>query len=247
MMASPEALEELVTANRILAHEGVVDAFGHVSIRHPDFVDRFILSRARAPECVEIDDLMQFAVDGTPIEPRGRTPYAERFIHGAVYEGRPEVFAVVHNHSPSVIPFGVTGAALRPVMHMCASMGADVPLWDSRTSFGDTNLLVTNMEMARDLAAALGSCPVALMRGHGCVVAGPSLRDVVFNSVYLELNADLQLKAGSLGPVNFLTDGEIDASLRTRASFTYERAWEYWCRRAGRPYKVPGFLGSETS
>jgi ribulose-5-phosphate 4-epimerase/fuculose-1-phosphate aldolase len=239
MMASLETLEELVTANRILAREGVVDAFGHVSIRHPDFVDRFILSRARAPECIEIDDLMQFALDGTPIEPRGRKSYAERFIHGAVYEARREVFAVVHNHSPSVIPFGVTGMALRPVMHMCASMGVHVPLWDSRTTFGETNLLVTNIEMARDLAAALGSRPVALMRGHGCVVAGPSLRDVVFNSVYLELNADLQWKARSLGPVNFLTDNEIDAILRTRGSFTYERAWEYWCRRAGRPYEGP--------
>jgi ribulose-5-phosphate 4-epimerase/fuculose-1-phosphate aldolase len=231
-----EALDELVTANRILAREGVVDAFGHVSVRHPELADRYILSRARAPECIEVDDLMQFALDGTPLEPAGRKPYAERFIHGAIYEGRPEVNAVVHNHSPSVIPFGITGTALKPVMHMCASMGARVPLWDSRTGFGDTNLLVTNMPMARDLAAALGTSPVALMRGHGCVVAGISLRDAVFNSVYLELNANLQLKAASLGPINFLSNGEVDAVLRTRASFTYERAWEYWCRRAGRAY-----------
>jgi ribulose-5-phosphate 4-epimerase/fuculose-1-phosphate aldolase len=231
-----EALDELVTANRILAREGVVDAFGHVSIRHPELADRYILSRARAPECIEVDDLMQFALDGTPLEPAGRKPYAERFIHGAIYEGRPEVNAVVHNHSPSVIPFGITGTALKPVMHMCASMGARVPLWDSRTAFGDTNLLVTNMPMARDLAAALGTNAVALMRGHGCVVAGLSLRDVVFNSVYLELNAHLQLQASSLGPINFLSDGEVEAVLRTRGSFTYERAWEYWCRRAGRAY-----------
>jgi len=231
-----EALDELVTANRILAREGVVDAFGHVSVRHPELADRYILSRARAPECIEVDDLMQFALDGTPLEPAGRKPYAERFIHGAIYEGRPEVNAVVHNHSPSVIPFGITGTALKPVMHMCASMGARVPLWDSRTVFGDTNLLVTNMAMARDLAAALGTSAVALMRGHGCVVAGISLRDAVFNSVYLELNANLQLQAASLGPITFLSDGEVDAVLRTRASFTYERAWEYWCRRAGRAY-----------
>ncbi len=170
MPASPKILEELVTANRILAREGVVDD------------------------------------------------------------------AVVHHHSPSVIPFGVTGTPLRPVMHMCASMGAHVPLWDSRTAFGDTNLLVTTIDMARDLATALGRRPVALMRGHGAVVAGQSLRDVVFNSIYLELNADLQWKAASLGEINFLTPGEIEAVLRTRASFTYERAWEFWCRRAGRPY-----------
>jgi len=236
MAALTPALEDLVTANRILAREGVVDAFGHVSIRHPEFPDRFILSRARAPECIEVEDLMEFTLEGVPIEPAGRKPYAERVIHAAVYEARSEVQAVVHNHSPSVIPFGITGTPLRPVMHMCASTGAHVPLWDSRTTFGDTNLLVTNMEMARDLAAALGSRAVALMRGHGCVVAGRALRDVVFNAVYLELNADLQWKASSLGTINFLTEGELEAVLRTRASFTYERAWEYWCRRAGRAY-----------
>jgi HCOMODA/2-hydroxy-3-carboxy-muconic semialdehyde decarboxylase len=189
---------------------------------------------------------MQFILDGTPIEPAGRKPYAERFIHGAVYEGRPEVNAVVHNHSASLIPFGITGTPLKPVMHMCASMGAQVPLWDSRTAFGDTNLLVTSQPMARDLAATLGTNAVALMRGHGCVVAGTSLRDVVFNSVYLELNANLQLKASSLGPINFLSDGEVEAILRTRASFTYERAWEYWCRRAGRDYDERPMTGPLT-
>ena len=242
-----EALEELVTANRILAREGVVDAFGHVSIRHPERADQFLLSRARAPECIEVDDLMEFALDGTPIEPRGRKPYAERFIHAAVYEARADVLAVVHNHSPSLIPFGITKTPLQPVMHMCASMGAHVPLWDSRTAFGDTNLLVTNMAMARDLAASLGRRPVALMRGHGCVVAGTSLRDVVFNAIYLELNANLQLKASAIGEISFLSDGEIEAIQSTRASFTYERAWEYWCRRAGRPYDERPMSGPLTT
>lgn len=236
MAAVTAALDELVTANRILAREGVVDGFGHVSIRHPEHPGRYVLSRARAPECIEIDDFIEFALDGTPIDLAGRQPYAERHIHGAVYEARPDVQAVVHNHSPAVIPFGVTGTRLRPLLHMCASMGADVTVWDSQTSFGDTNLLVTNMAMARDLAAALGPRPVALMRGHGCVVAGTSLRDVVFNSVYLELNAELQWKASTLGPITFLSDGEISAILGTRGAFTYERAWERWCRRAGRPY-----------
>lgn len=244
MTVLAHALDELVTANRILAREGVVDAFGHVSIRHPGIADCFLLSRARAPECIEVEDLMTFTLDGTPIEPAGRTPYAERFIHAAVYAARPEVQAVVHHHSPSIIPFGVTATPLRPVMHMCASMGAHVPLWDSRTTFGDTNLLVTSMEMARDLATALGPHAVALMRGHGCVVAGASLRDVVFNSVYLELNASLQLKASALGPITYLSGGEIDAIRRTRSSFTYERAWEYWCRRANRTYEAPRFHGS---
>jgi ribulose-5-phosphate 4-epimerase/fuculose-1-phosphate aldolase len=238
MSVTRDVLEELVTANRILAHEAVVDAFGHVSIRHPQRSDHYVMSRARAPECIEVGDLIEFAQDGTPIETIGgdRKPYAERFIHGGIYEARPEVRAVVHHHSPSVIPFGITGTRLSPVMHMCAAMGTDVPVWDSRTNFGDTNLLVTNLAMARDLARALGDRPVALMRGHGAVVAGGSLREVVFNSVYLELNADLQMKASSLGAITFLSAGEVAAVLKTRGSFTYERAWEYWCRRAGRPY-----------
>jgi len=237
MRASDALLEELVTANRILAREGVVDSFGHVSVRHPDRADRYVLSRARAPECIEAEDLMEFALDGTAVDAAGRKPYAERYIHGAVYETRPEVRAVVHHHSPSVIPFSVTPARLSPVMHMCAGIGVRVPTWDSRTRFGDTNLLVTNVEMGRDLAATLGSRSAILMRGHGAVVAGASLREVVFNSIYLQLNADLQMKAQMLGAVTFLSDGEVAAVLRTRGSFTFERAWEFWCRRAGRPYE----------
>lgn len=238
MSALARALDELVTANRILAREGVVDSFGHVSIRHPERADRYLLSRARAPECIDIEDVMEFAFDGTAIDPAGRKPYAERFIHGAVYIARPDVRAVVHHHSPSVIPFSVTPAQLSPVMHMCAGIGIRVPTWDSRTRFGDTNLLVTNMDMGKDLAAALGNRPVILMRGHGCVVAGAALREVVFNSIYLQLNADLQMKAATLGDITFLSEGEVAAVLRTRSSFTFERAWEYWCRRAGRPYDV---------
>jgi HCOMODA/2-hydroxy-3-carboxy-muconic semialdehyde decarboxylase len=236
-MTLTQALDELVTANRILAREGVVDSFGHVSIRHPDRPDRYVLSRARAPECIEVEDLMEFAADSTPIDPAGRTPYAERFIHGAVYDARPDVRAVVHHHSPSVIPFSVTGAQLAPLMHMCAGIGTRMPTWDSRTSFGDTNLLVTTIDVATELAAALGQRPVILMRGHGCVVAGTSLREVVFNSIYLQLNADLQMKASGLGDITFLSEGEVAAVLRTRGSFTFERAWEFWCRRAGRPYE----------
>jgi len=242
-MTPAQTLDELVTANRILAREGVVDSFGHVSIRHPERPERYILSRARAPECIEIDDLMEFSFDSTPIDARGRKPYTERFIHGAMYEARPDVTAVVHHHSPSVIPFGVTGVPLSPVMHMCAGIGVRVPTWDSRTRFGDTNLLVTNAAMATDLARALGDRPVILMRGHGCVVAGASLREVVFNSIYLQLNADLQMKAQALGDITFLSDGEVAAILRTRGSFTYERAWEFWCRRAGRPYDARAMEG----
>jgi len=243
MSAPAPALEELVTANRILAREGVVDSFGHASIRHPGRPDRFLLSRARAPECIEVEDLMEFSLDGTPIDAGNRQPYAERFIHAALYEARAAVRAVVHNHSPSVVPFSVTAAPLSPVMHMCAGIGQRIPTWDTRTRFGDTNLLVTSMEMARDLTAAMGDRPVILMRGHGCVVAGASLREVVFNAIYLQVNADLQLRAGALGEITFLSDGEIAAVLRTRRSFTFERAWESWCHRAGRPYDARSLEG----
>src|SRR5215210_3464864 len=180
MRVGRQVLEELVTANRILAREGVVDAFGHVSIRHPHDADRYIMARARAPERIDVDDLMEFTLDGHAVDAAGRKPYAERHIHGAVYERRPEIAAVVHNHSPGVVPFGITATKLSPVMHMCASIGSNVPVWDTRSRFGDTNLLVTTMEMGRDLVATLGDRAVALMRGHGCVVAGRSLREVVF-------------------------------------------------------------------
>ena len=236
MSAPTAAFEELVTANRILAREGVVDSFGHVSIRHPRRADRFVLSRARAPECIEAEDLIEFALDGTPIDAGRRTPYAERFIHGAVYETRSDVQAVVHHHSPSVIPFSVTNVPLSPILHMGAGIGLDVPTWDSRAAFGDTNLLVTTMAMARDLASGLGTRSAILMRGHGAVVAGASLREVVFNSIYMQLNADLQMRARALGEITFLSAGEVAAILRTRSSFTFERAWEFWCRRAGRSY-----------
>src|SRR5262247_537731 len=218
--ADPKLIEDLVAANRILVDQGVVDGYGHVSVRHDRAADRYLMSRSIAPELVTAADIMEYDLDSVPVDPRGRTSYLERFIHGEIYEARPDVQAVVHNHSPAVIPFGITGAPLRPVMHMCASMGAQVPVWDSRTSFGDTNLLVTAMPMARDLAATLGPRPVALMRGHGCVVAGGSLREVVFNAIYLQLNADLQLRASALGEITFLTEGEIAAVLRTRSSFT---------------------------
>lgn len=238
MRVAQELLEELVTANRILAREGIVDSFGHVSIRHPGIPDHYLMSRARAPECIEVDDLMAFTLDGIAIDAAGRKSYAERFIHGAIYEVRPDVHAVVHHHSHGVIPFGITGTPLRPLIPLSAAMGTEVPTWDSRTRFGDTNLLVTNMAMARDLAATLGNRSVALMRGHGCVVASGSLRAVVFDSVYLNLNADLQMQAHALGEITFLSRGEIQAVLDTRGAFTYERAWERWCRRAGRPYDL---------
>jgi ribulose-5-phosphate 4-epimerase/fuculose-1-phosphate aldolase len=227
-------LEELVTANRILAREEVVDSFGHVSVRHPERPDRYLLSRARAPERIEVEDIMEFTLEGEPIDARERKPYLERYIHGALYEARPDVQAVVHNHSPSVIPFGVTGTKLKPLLHMCASIGHDVPLWDSHDKFGDTALLVENMEMGRDLAKLVAQGRTALMRGHGAVVVGQTVRHAVFISIYLELAAKLQMQAMPLGSVKYLTDGEVEKVMNRTGPYTLDRAWENWCRRAGR-------------
>lgn len=230
--------EDIVTANRILAHHNVVDSFGHVSVRHPGNPNRFLLSRARAPMCVEIGDIMEFTLDGEVVGAEPGKPYSERFIHGAILAARPDVMSVVHNHSPNIVPFSVVKKqCFCAIMHMASPVGRDVPNWDIRDKFGDsTNLLVTNMDMGRDLAQSLGSRTVALMRGHGCVVVGRSLREAVFTSVYTEINAQMLGKALALGEVTTLSDGEIAANTKGRAGFTLERGWENWCRSVGRPY-----------
>lgn len=227
-------IEEVVTANRILAREGIVDSFGHVSARHPENPNRYLLSRARAPERIEADDIMEFTLEGEPIDARGRKPYLERFIHGAIYEARPDVQSVVHNHSPSVIPFGITGLKLKPLLHMCASIGHEVSIWDSQTKFGDTDLLVSSMDMGRDLAKFLGPGRTALMRGHGAVVVGQTIRQAVWTAIYLELNAKLQREAMAMGTIKFLTAGEVDTVIARTGPYSFNRAWENWCRRAGR-------------
>lgn len=232
-------INELVTANRILAREGICDSFGHVSVRHPENSKRYLLSRARAPEQIEESDIIEFTLEGDPVDARGRAPYLERFIHGAIYEAREDVHSVVHNHSQSVIPFGVTDTPLRPLQHMCASIGHEVHTWDSQTKFGDTDLLISNMDMGRDFARFLGSNRAALMRGHGAVTVGQSIRQAVWIAVYLEANAKLQREAAAMGKIKFLTPREIDIILERTGPYTFNRAWENWCRRAGRePQKL---------
>jgi ribulose-5-phosphate 4-epimerase/fuculose-1-phosphate aldolase len=228
------ALDDLVIANRILAHEGVIDAFGHVSIRDPRRPDRYFLARSRAPELVERGDLMEFDLDNQPIDQRGRTMYSERPIHGSTYRTRPDVMAVCHNHARSLIPFGITGTSIRPVWHLAGSIGADVPVWDVRNEFGDTDLLVTTAAMGDSLARTLGSHRACLMRGHGAVVATHDLKATVFVSIYLMVNAALIREARELGEVTYLSEGEVrlteQMNFRARSQ---NRAWEYWARRAG--------------
>ena len=237
MSAHDEVFDDLVAASHILAAQGVCDAFGHISARNPDNPDTYFLSCARAPQLVERDDIMEFSFDGTPVGGDTRKPFLERFIHGSLYEARPDVHSVVHSHSRSVLPFTVTPARLRPLVHSCATIGREVPVWDAQTRFGDTNLLIANAEMGRDFATVMADGRSALMRGHGSTVVGGSIREAVYTAVYLEVNASLQIQASALGPITFLTDGEIE-TIQSRLSDAkpgegYDRAWQYWCRQAG--------------
>lgn len=227
-------LARLVAANRILAHEGVVDAFGHVSIRDPASRERYVMSRSRSPELVEVEDLIRFEQDGRSLDPLERRPYGERMIHGAVYEARPDVNAVVHNHAYPLLPFGVTGRPLRPLVHVASVIGAEVPVWDIATVFGETDMLVRSMEQGRDLAAALGEHTCLLMRGHGAVVTGASLEEAVVTAIYLKINAEVQLEAMALGEPQALSAAEIELSRATQFSpLAIDRAWEYFSVRAG--------------
>jgi ribulose-5-phosphate 4-epimerase/fuculose-1-phosphate aldolase len=241
MSSLDSLIEDLVAANRILATEGIVDAFGHVSARHPDDARRFLLSRARSPELVEPADIMEFTLDGDPADSRGGKPYLERFIHAALYQIRPDIQSVVHSHSHGPIPFGLTGEKLRPVVHSSATLGGEVPVWDAQAKFGDTDLLVSNISMGLDLARAVGAGNCVLMRGHGSTVVGKSIREAVYTAVYLEVNAELQWRASHLGKAIFLSPGEIERiNLRlsqAKPGEGFNRSWEYWCRHAGIPYK----------
>ena len=226
---------DLVIANRILANEDVVDAYGHVSMRHPEDPKRFFLARSLAPELVEPGDIMEFDLEGNPLGGDKRQPYLERFIHGAVYEARPDVMAVVHAHAEDVLPFCITEAPLRPVIHSGSFMGEKVPVWDIRDRFGDTNLLVTSVAQGRDLAKTLAGNNVALMRGHGFVAAARSLIEVVRMSVYTPRNARVLYRAMQMGEPKPLSAGEIAARNAGYKPYSPEtwRAWEYWATRAG--------------
>lgn len=230
-----ELQRDLVTANHILAREGVTDALGHVSVRHPERTDRYFLSCSRSPELVQIGDIMEYDLDNNPIDQRGRPMYFERPIHGAIYQVRPDVISIVHNHAYEIIPFGLTKKPLRACVHPACGIGTHVPVWDSRTSFGDTDLLITNMERGKDLARGLGQHNAALMRGHGCVVVGANLKQAVLNAVYFKINASLVLNAMLLGDgeeITYLSEGEIELTKKlVYSDNSVQRMWDYWSRR----------------
>jgi len=227
---------DLVIANRILAMEGVLDAYGHVSVRHPEDPGRYFLARSLAPELVTPEDIMEFSLDGTPVGDDRRTPYLERFIHGAIFEKRPEVTVALHAHTESTLPFGITGVPLRPVFHSASEIGASVPTWDIDEKFGDhTNLLVTNMAQGRDLADRLARNAVCLMRGHGFAAAGTSVSRLVTTSIYLAKNARVLLQCLNMGgTIKTLHDGEIAERAKMDPNGSaLRRGWEYWAKKAG--------------
>ena len=230
-------IKDLVIANRILAKEDVVDAYGHISIRNPDNPNSFFISRSLAPELIEKDDIVELGLDGEPLKSEKRSLYLERFIHAAIYEARPDVMAVVHAHAEDILPFGVAKKTkLKPVIHSGSFIGMNVPVWDIAQKFGATNVLVTNMAQGRDLAKCLGKNSVALMRGHGFASAARSLIEVVRLSVYLPRNARALMRAKMLGgKIKYLSKGEIDARNKGYSPYSTEtwRAWEYWANKAG--------------
>ena len=238
-MASTDAIEQakwdVMSANRILAREEVLDGYGHVSLRHPGNPQHFFLSRSRSPELVTVEDIMEFTLDGETVGNDDRPAYLERFIHGSIFKARPDVVAVVHSHQEDVVPYSISSVPLQPVWHQAGSMGNHVPVWDIHDKFGDTNLLVTSVAQGDDLAVTLGRNKVALMRGHGFAAGGASLQEAVSMSIYLPKNARMLTTAKLLGgSVKIATPGEVEKSGQVKPEQpAFQRGWEYWLKRAG--------------
>jgi HCOMODA/2-hydroxy-3-carboxy-muconic semialdehyde decarboxylase len=230
--ADPALVDKLVLANRILYRQGVVDGFGHASVRHDRSSVHFLLARNMAPGLVRREDIVTFDLDGVALDAAGRRVYLERFIHGELYRARPDVRAVVHSHSPNVIPFGVTGTPLKPVFHMSGFLGEGSALFEIRDVAGDTDMLVSNASLGVALAAALGPRSTVLMRGHGSTVVGASLEQAVYRACYAEVNARLQTQAKQLGEVTYLNASEA-AKAAAINDTQLPRVWDLWAREIG--------------
>jgi ribulose-5-phosphate 4-epimerase/fuculose-1-phosphate aldolase len=236
---------QVALANRMLGNEGVLDAFGHVSVRHPDDPGRYLLSRSRSPAVIEADDILEFTLDSEPVVPPTAHLYAERVIHGCIYQARPDVMAVCHHHAPAVMPFAIAGVPIVPVFHLGAAGGETVPFWNQRDEFGDTNLLVVKPEEGRSLARALGPHGAVLMNNHGATVVGRDLHELVSRAIFMCQNAEYQLKAKLLGDVATLTPGETRlASVLNALPNVTNRTWEYWTLRLDRSGGLPPRAGS---
>ncbi|MDQ6621156.1 MAG: class II aldolase/adducin family protein [Pseudomonadota bacterium] len=226
-------IQDLVIASRTLAEHGVIDGYGHASARSDTDPQRYFMARAVAPELVTEDDILEYDLDSNPVDQRGRAVYQERFIHGEIYKARPEINAIVHNHSPTVVPFACTHTPMQPIFHMSAFIGLGVPTWDIRDAQQGTDLLVRTPELGRSLAEGLGDHPAALMRGHGSVVVGENIQRAVGRTIYLEMNARMQLQArllaGPDGEIVFMDDKEVAANVSWQ---NYDRAWHLWKTKA---------------
>jgi ribulose-5-phosphate 4-epimerase/fuculose-1-phosphate aldolase len=221
---------ELVVANRILANEGVLDGYGHVSVRSPSNANHYLLARSKAPALIVAGDIVEYDLDSAPVSGSG-TGYIERFIHGEIYRTRPDVHSIVHCHCPDVIPFAATSVPMRPLYHMASFIAPGVPVFEIRQVAGMTDMLIRTPALGRALAATLGDKSAALMRGHGAVVAAPSLHLVVGQAYYLNLNARLQLQAMQLGAEKVVY---LDPQEAKQAAQDYERSWDFWKSRLPR-------------
>jgi ribulose-5-phosphate 4-epimerase/fuculose-1-phosphate aldolase len=232
LAASAALVEDLVAGSRILAMQGVLDAYGHISARSDKRPDRFLISRSRAPALMTAADVMELGPDSEPANRDTRKGFIERYIHGEIYRTRPDVMAVVHSHSPSVIPFGAARTRLRPIYHMGSFLWSGAPVFDIRKVREDNDLLIRDRPLGKALAETLGGCTCVLMRGHGMTVVGGSVQEAVFRAIYTEMNARLQLQAEQLeGPIEFLSDEEGRRSTASNAG-TLERPWELWKKSA---------------
>jgi ribulose-5-phosphate 4-epimerase/fuculose-1-phosphate aldolase len=224
--------EDIVIGSRILAELGVLDAFGHVTARHPTNPNHFLMSRSLAPALVTADDIMEFDLDGNPVDARGRSVFLERFIHSEIYKARPDVMSVVHTHSAGVIPFSVSRLPLQPVYHNAAFLATGVPVWDIRKDFGETDMLVRDPSLGKSLARTLGDKSVLLMRGHGDVTVGPAVKHAVFRAYYTDVNARLQSQAMELGgKINYLTVAEGAKADAVFQQVLVDRVWNLWKMR----------------
>ena len=224
-------LDDLAAASRILADQGVFDAAGHVSMRHPGHAERFLMSRSLAPALVTADDIMEFTLECEVCETRGRRAFIERFLHGAIYRARPDVMAIAHGHSPSVIPFGLVTTPMRATYHNAAFLADGVPIFDIRDRFGATDIVINSAERGAALAEALGDKAVVLLRAHGVVAVGPSLQAAVFRAVFTEISARVQLHAAVLGGPIAALDAEEGRKADAVNLATLGRSWELWKRR----------------
>jgi ribulose-5-phosphate 4-epimerase/fuculose-1-phosphate aldolase len=232
--ASPQLIDDLVVANRILANEDVLDGLGHISVRSDQRPDRFLLARDLAPALVTAADFVEYDLDGAPVNAKAPQGYRERFIHAAIYKARPDVKSVVHSHMPSVLPFADSSVALRPMYHMASFLVSGVPLFEIRKVQGQVGMLVDNNKVGAALAQTLGNKTIALMRGHGAVIVGSTIPDAVSNAIFLNVDARAQSQAVALGgTLTYLTAQDVaPPAPGAQPGAYYPRSWGFWKQRA---------------